>query len=342
MADKLTPIDYFVKGIEAALDRKDGYIMCATGQNPRKWKETSWWFSQYEGDTKAHKKALYWRENAERVWDCNGLAEGIYKDYTGIDINTKARYNYAQWCSPKGAGWIPDEYRIPGAAVFWGDKAADITHVAYLYKPVDKNDPTGDWYLIEARGVMYGVVKTKLSERKPKFWGLMTRYFDYSSNELPTKVDDDPGLFLGRRVLSNGDDGEDVRELQTKLIRLGYDLGKWGADGDFGDMTEMAVRTFQKDKKIDETGIVSKVTFEAIEAAIVSLDKPVSNPKMAEITGGNCYVRSAPKKDANVLGVAHNGEKHSYQGITSEDGWNLIIFNNQNGWVSGKYSRLTK
>ena len=137
MAEKKVPISYFVEQLEAALDRKDGYIMCATGQNPRKWAESSWWFHQYDGDKKALKQALYWREHAARVWDCNGLAEGIYKDYTGIDINTKARYNYAQWCDPKGTGLIPAEYRVPGAAVFWGDKAADITHVAYLKKPVD-------------------------------------------------------------------------------------------------------------------------------------------------------------------------------------------------------------
>lgn len=335
MADKLTPIDYFVKGIEAALGRKDGYIMCATGQNPRKWKENSWWFNQYDGDPKAHAKALYWREHAERVWDCNGLAEGIYKDYTGIDINTKARYNYAQWCDPKGTGMIPAECRVPGAAVFWGEKAADITHVAYLDQPVDEAHPEGDWYLIEARGVMYGVVRTKLSSRKPKFWGWMTKYFDYNSE----KVLIDPNEC---RDLKNGMEGEDVKILQTNLIRLGYDLGRWGADGDFGDMTEMAIKAFQKDKKLKETGVVDEETRKTIEKAMASLDTPISNPKQVEIVGGNCYVRSAPKKDSKALGVAHRGEKFSYQGQTSQDGWNLIDFKNQNGWVSGKYSRLVK
>ena len=54
---------------------KDGYIMGATGQDPKKWKKDSWWFAQYKSEAQ-HNKALYWREHAERVWDCNGLAEG--------------------------------------------------------------------------------------------------------------------------------------------------------------------------------------------------------------------------------------------------------------------------
>lgn len=138
--------------------------MGATGQNPKKWSVSSWWFTQYnssEYSDAQRKKALYWREHAERVWDCNGMAEGLYKDYTGIDINTKARYNYAQWCGEKGSGMIPADKRIPGMAVFTGKKASEIPHVGFLVEPVDKDHPEGDWVVIEARGVSYGVVRTK-------------------------------------------------------------------------------------------------------------------------------------------------------------------------------------
>ena len=69
-------------------------------------------------------------------------------------------------------------------------------------------------------------------------------------------------------------------------------------------------------------------------------DEPVESPKYAEIFGGNCYVRTAPNTDGRKIGVAHSGEKHPYQGLTSENGWNLIVFKDGNGWVSGKYSRL--
>lgn len=161
--------------------KKDGYIMGATGQNPKNWSANSWWFTQYKGKQKT--RALYWRSNAERVWDCQGLAEGYYKDMTGDDINTRARYNYSGWCNPKGKGLIPPKRRVPGAAVFWGDKPGSITHVAFLVSPVNASDPGGDWIMVEARGVMYGVAESRLLSRKPEYWGLMTKYFDYSGAE---------------------------------------------------------------------------------------------------------------------------------------------------------------
>ena len=93
------PIGQFVAELEAAYKRKDGYIMGATGQDPKKWAVNSWWYNQYrDGDytESQYQKALYWRDHAARVWDCNGMAEGIYKDFSGVNINTKARFNYAR------------------------------------------------------------------------------------------------------------------------------------------------------------------------------------------------------------------------------------------------------
>lgn len=337
MSIKRMPVKLFVEQLGAAYARSDGYIMGATGQNPRRWKKDSWWFTQYDGNAKQKAKALYWREHAARVWDCNGLAEGIYRDYAGVGIDSKARYNYSQWCDPRGQGLIPPEYRVPGAAVFWGASASDIHHVAFLYKPVHADDPQGDWYLIEARGVMYGVVETKLLSRDPDFWGWMTKYFDYSD-----VADEDvpQGTHLGSRLLKNGMSGEDVKQLQTDLIRLGFDCGKWGADGDFGDATEAAVKRFQKSKHLEADGIVGAKTVEALEAAVSKLDKPVSRPQSVRIVGGQCYVRDAPDTSGKILGVAKEGAVYPYAGQTTQAEWHLIEYGKGTGWVSGKYSRL--
>lgn len=42
-----------------------------------------------------------------------------------------------------------------------------------------------------------------------------------------------------------------TKQMQTMLIALGYDLGKYGADGYYGAMTANAVRKFQSDYRID-------------------------------------------------------------------------------------------
>jgi hypothetical protein len=160
----------------------DGYIMGAKGQNPRSWSPSSWWFTQYIGKNRT--KALSWRAHAQRVWDCNGLAEGYYEDQTKVNINTRARNNYSSWCNPKGTGMIPAARRVPGAAVFHHN-GLYIHHVGYLVAPVTPGNPAGDWYVIEAKGVQYGVVRTRLSDRKWNRWGWMTKYFDYAQPAAP-------------------------------------------------------------------------------------------------------------------------------------------------------------
>ena len=326
------PAALFAQELGEALARGDGYIMGATGQDPRDWPVDSHWFTQYSGAQR--EKALYWRAHAQRVWDCNGLAEGLYRDYAGKSIDSRARYNYAQWCDPKGAGVIPPKYRVAGAAVFWGHSASDITHVAFLYAPVDAAKPRGDWYLIEARGVMVGVVRTKLSARKPDFWGLMTKYFDYPGIEAE-------GLKLGDRLLKNGCEGDDVKQLQTGLIRLGYDCGRWGADGDFGDATELAVRSFQRDHRLEDDGICGPKTCAALEKALAKLEAEAPRPRLVEIRGGNCYVRDAPNVSGRKLGVAHAGDRLTYLGRRDEEtGWLNVEYEGREGWVSGKYGVL--
>lgn len=54
-----------------------------------------------------------------------------------------------------------------------------------------------------------------------------------------------------------GDKGDRIKKLQEAL--------KLKADGDFGNLTLTAVKTFQKANKIAETGIVDKVTWKALK-----------------------------------------------------------------------------
>lgn len=59
--------------------------------------------------------------------------------------------------------------------------------------------------------------------------------------------------------------GSDVKAVQEKLIALGFDLGKSGADGFFGDATEKAVAEFQEREDLTPIdGIVGDRTKKAL------------------------------------------------------------------------------
>ena len=61
--------------------------------------------------------------------------------------------------------------------------------------------------------------------------------------------------------LSKGSKGDKVRVLQELLLGRGYDLGTYGADGDFGAATWTAVAQFQAANGLTADGIVGKNTW---------------------------------------------------------------------------------
>lgn len=63
--------------------------------------------------------------------------------------------------------------------------------------------------------------------------------------------------------VKNGDSGEIVTEIQRRLIELGY-LMIDEPSGEFGDMTETAVSTFQYYNDYYATGIVNEATYEGL------------------------------------------------------------------------------
>jgi len=65
----------------------------------------------------------------------------------------------------------------------------------------------------------------------------------------------EPTILLRKGIVHTG-----VKWCQWHLNRLGYDLGKWGVDGDFGALTDKAVRAFQAAQKIEVDGVAGKIT----------------------------------------------------------------------------------
>lgn len=70
--------------------------------------------------------------------------------------------------------------------------------------------------------------------------------------ELAADASQDSGSFPStERILKLGCRGEDVRELQKNLLKMGYDIGPDGADGDYGSNTKKAVMKFQEQHHIE-------------------------------------------------------------------------------------------
>lgn len=68
-------------------------------------------------------------------------------------------------------------------------------------------------------------------------------------------------------------------------------------------------------------------------------DAPISG-KTVQVVNGNVNVRTLPSTDGDIIGVAYNGDELEYRGETTENGWLSVIYNGQDGWISGKYGQL--
>ncbi|MDT8717748.1 N-acetylmuramoyl-L-alanine amidase [Clostridium sp. 19966] len=103
-----------------------------------------------------------------------------------------------------------------------------------------------------------------------------------------------------RNWLQVGDTGDKVKDLQNKLIRLGYSLGAYGADGDYGKLTKNAVYKYQQDNGLQADGLAGQQTMSSINAKIAELDKP-KPPVVNELIRGFQHV-------CNVMGYTHLDE----------------------------------
>jgi peptidoglycan hydrolase-like protein with peptidoglycan-binding domain len=92
-----------------------------------------------------------------------------------------------------------------------------------------------------------------------------------------------PKPSINNNVLSIGDTGEDVRKLQEQLVKLGYNVGSKGPDGDFGSKTYAAVIDFQRKHNLKDDGIVGPLTENAIKEAIKNMEQNVIIPEEEEV-----------------------------------------------------------
>lgn len=72
-------------------------------------------------------------------------------------------------------------------------------------------------------------------------------------------------IFAGSRELENYTEGRDVVKLQQALVDMGYPLPLFGVDGKLGDETEGALKRFQTDHGVPDSGKLDKATIEAMD-----------------------------------------------------------------------------
>ena len=110
-------------------------------------------------------------------------------------------------------------------------------------------------------------------------------------------------------TLKKGSTGADVKKLQQSLIDKGYDLGKTGADGKYGSLTEAAVKQYQKDNNLTVDGMAGKQT----QGALYTVPKTTTNTTTTTSNAGTkqnavLNANDTVKKEtlSQVTGAAQN------------------------------------
>ena len=186
-------------------------------------------------------------------FDCCGLIKGVIGGFTGIKNKTYGGAVYNK-DNTLGADRIPDydETRLFNTCNnITKCKKVDMPNIpvgAMLWMTGHCGVYVGEGWVIESTPAgADGVQKTRYVNRNWMKWGLLP-YVEYEGNTNPIKIIPP----IARPTLRNGSRGMQVYYLQQDLNYLGEKLSE---DGDFGPLTDKAVRNFQKKYKLVVDGI---------------------------------------------------------------------------------------
>ena len=226
---------------------------------------TSWQKNSEAKDDTYYRAALIGEKwIGHRVADCSGLFKRAFEEKK-IYIAHGSNTIFLQYCKAKGRlvnGRRQDGQSLkPGTAVFVYDKTRDNYKHIGLY--------VGGSRVIEAQGTDAGVCTSNIGASKWTHWGELKNVAYDGDTGFPDKS-------TWHATVRRGSKGEDVRYVQTMLYNLGYNIGKWGIDGDFGKDTEAAVKEFQRDNRLTQDGVVGPLTYAALEKAT---EKPVTDKR---------------------------------------------------------------
>lgn len=228
-------------------------------------------------------------------------------------------------------GYYPDESKLlPGDCLYFKGNTAHTLDVGHVEMYTGKNECTG-------HGSGTGPKVHNLSNYCKGRATSKKRYF----MAIRWILDDDPGS-PSRRMLKKGDEGADVAMLQGNLIALGYDVGKWGADGDFGTATQSAVKAYQVAKGLTPDGIVGANTWGALDKDMSTQgdnDNPAEPTQPAgnlTVQNGTWNVRTGPGTKYPIAAIVHRGDKLAE---VEASGWKPVLVGGEVRWISGKAVR---
>ena len=194
----------------------------------------------------------------------------------GTDKTYASKYG-SNGCPDKGATGMFTYAKSRG--MDWGviDTLPEIVGLA-LYKSGHAGYYAGNGYAIEWKGFSYGCVKTKVAGRGWTHWYKLP-FIDYGDCNVtvPAPVENTASYALGDRLLKKGVSGADVTALQNALLKLGYALPRYGANGKYGVETESAVLAFQKSTTLTQDGKYGSQSHAALMAALEKMT--ASEPK---------------------------------------------------------------
>lgn len=312
-------------------------------------------YTKYNRDMKA------WAGSAglHDQW-CQNFVDWCFVTAFGLEMAKKLIYTFTNY-TPTGSNAFKKRNRYIARGngtpkrgdviYFFSTSKGRIGHVGIVYKVTSSTV-----YTIEGNTDGSAALVHNGGMVKKKSYKLTSTYIDgYGSVDYSVIEGVDVGeapspLKLGDRLLKNYIEGPDVKEMQEALISLGFSCGSYGADGEFGDATELAVRAFQKAQGLPVNGVFDAAEVTALSCALSGLiwePDPGDLPAYVQIKkGSQCNVRTAPNTSSKILGVAHSEDKLKYQGQTDTNGWHLVEYtpkgekSSVNAWVSGKYGKL--
>lgn len=247
-------MDDFCIYLENEVNNHSIYVWAAQGEGYNVISDD--WIRHMEtSESNAEKAIKFWHEQVKagyekklHAFDCSGLGMNYICEHTSyLDMTADTMYN--ELCTP-----IEKSQLRKGDWVFKKNAAGKKTHVGYIVDDA--------LHVVEAKGRSYGVTRSALSNGS---WNAFGRPKIYDSKIVVVEPE-----WIVTRQLKKFCKGEDVKELQRRLINKGISCGPSGVDGSFGGDTRKAVIAYQKtvwpNTESEWDGIAGRKTLTALGA----------------------------------------------------------------------------